>query len=62
MLAYPKYCILGTISANAEDSKSGIGGASGGSILLMTHKLFGSGSIQVNGGAGRFDVCLRVKI
>lgn len=45
--------ILGTISANGiTPSASNHGGGSGGSILITTKALEGSGQITVNGGSG----------
>lgn len=44
--------ISGIISCNGEDSKSGTGGASGGSVRLQTGALYGKGKLQVNGGKG----------
>ena len=48
-------CVIttGTITAGGEAGKtSGVGGGSGGSILIHTHALEGFGVIAVNGGSG----------
>ncbi|MBL9136865.1 MAG: hypothetical protein JNK85_13420, partial [Verrucomicrobiales bacterium] len=45
----------GTLSANGGDGVHNFGGASGGSILVETDSLRGSGSLQSRGGAGGSD-------
>jgi len=43
----------GVIRAHGEGGHSGMGGASGGSIILKTGTIYGAGKIQVNGGKGQ---------
>ena len=44
---------IGTISSNGESGPEDCGGASGGSVWIMTSKLSGNGQITAHGGAGQ---------
>ena len=46
------YHISGILSTNGADGYSGVGGASGGSILIRCHGFYGSGLVQSLGGGG----------
>ena len=43
----------GIISCNGENSRSKAGGASGGSVMLITTNFSGKGKIIANGGIGK---------
>ena len=44
---------LGVISCNGQDGTIHTGGASGGSIKLITGALNGKGRLETNGGKGK---------